>query len=229
MSNFGITERIEEINERISKAAASAGRDPSTVKVLGATKAQPVDKIREAYDAGLKLFGENRMQELLDKQPKLPSDAEWHFIGGLQRKKVSKVLPLVTMIQSLDSFILAEEINNKASGAGRTMPCLVQVNLDREATKGGIDPDELLPFVESLQKFSSIEIAGLMAIPAPVDEEGILRKSFQCLRALCEKIKEQIVPSCKELSMGMSRDFLIAVEEGATIVRLGESLFGERT
>ncbi|HLB59319.1 MAG TPA: YggS family pyridoxal phosphate-dependent enzyme, partial [Bdellovibrionota bacterium] len=169
-------------------------------------------------------FGENRLQELLGKDPLLPKDIEWHFIGRLQRRKVAKVLPMVSLIHSLDSLELAQEIEKRASALSRTARCLIEVNVDREPQKGGIDPENLMEFLREINKFSSLIPVGLMCIP----REGGRRVPFKALKQLGEKFRKYFSFSTVELSMGMSEDFEIAIEEGSTIVRIGEGLFGPR-
>ncbi|OGQ35508.1 MAG: YggS family pyridoxal phosphate enzyme [Deltaproteobacteria bacterium RIFCSPHIGHO2_12_FULL_43_9] len=217
--------RLYKIREEINAACKRAGRDPSSVKILGASKFQPIAVMLEAYEAGLRCFGENRAQELIEKREKLPPDIEWHFIGTLQRRKVSKIVPFVSCIHSLDSRELAVEINKVALETKKRVNCLIEINIDKEESKGGIDPEALGPFLEFVRSFNGIQVQGLMSIPAPMNPG---RDSFRKLKLLSGLVKEKLDISHIELSMGMSHDFIEAVEEGSTIVRIGEALFGPR-
>lgn len=220
-----VKRRLERIKNEIDSACMRIGRDPSTVKILGASKEQRVSVILEAYKAGLRVFGENRVQELIEKREKLPSDIEWHFIGTLQRKKVSKIVPFISCIHSLDSEELAIEINKRAEAAKRIVECLIEINIDKEQSKGGIVPEDLDSFLEFIEPLNWIKIRGLMAIPSP---QASRKSAFKRLRLLSETYATRLNVSCIELSMGMSDDFIDAVEEGSTIVRIGGALFGQR-
>jgi len=228
MSEWSIRDKYNAILERVAAASEKSGRDFSEIKILGASKAQSVERLQEAYEAGLRTFGENRLQELEAKIPALPKDIEWHFIGKIQRKKVAKIVPRVTLIQTLDSISLAEEIDRRSEVLGKVMNCLIQVNIDREETKGGVDPENLEQFVSECTKFKSLKIVGLMSIPQPQQDSEGRRGSFSEMRLLQEKLKDILSIQDLELSMGMSEDFDVAIEEGATIIRLGSILFGPR-
>lgn len=217
--------RLEKIKQEIKAACNKVGRDPSAVKILGASKEKPATLLKAAYDAGLKCFGENKVQDLLSKHLELPRDIEWHFIGHLQRNKVSKILPFVNCIQSLDREELALEINKRAEEIKKRVDCLIEVNIDLEKSKSGIEPDYLPNFLNLLKPLKGIRIVGLMAIPAPLPGN---REAFKKMKKLSGVLKKDLQLFHVELSMGMSHDFVEAIEEGATIVRIGEALFGPR-
>lgn len=220
-----VRERLNKIREEINAACKRVGRDPSSVKILGASKLQPISVMLEAYEAGLRCFGENKVQELLEKKEKLPSDIEWHFIGALQRRKVSKIVPFISCIHSVDSEGLAAEINKVAVEKEKRVNCLIEINIDNEESKGGIAPQALGAFLDFTKSLSGIRIVGLMSIPDPM-KSG--RDAFKRLKLLSGAVKEKLDISRIELSMGMSHDFIEAVEEGSTMVRIGEALFGQR-
>jgi pyridoxal phosphate enzyme (YggS family) len=221
-------ENLNSIQQRIGAACARAGRDVSSVTLLAVSKTHPPETIREAIEAGQLSFGENKIQEAKAKIPLCPGRARWQFIGHLQSNKVRDAVELFEMIQGVDSLAIAQEISKRAVQAAKTMPILLEVNVAGEASKFGYKPEQLLAELNELNALPKIEIHGLMAIPpfTPVPEKA--RPYFQRLRELkaeCEKILGVPLP---QLSMGMSGDFEVAIEEGATIVRVGTALFGER-
>ena len=221
-------ENLNSIRQRIAAACARAGRDESSVTLLAVSKSQPPETIRAAVDAGQIFFGENKIQEAKAKIPLSPSRAHWQFIGHLQSNKVRDAVELFEMIQGVDSLALAREISKRAAQAAKTMPILLEVNVAGEASKFGYKPEQLLVELTELNALPRLEVHGLMAIPpfAPVAEKS--RPYFQRLRELkaaCEKILGAPLP---QLSMGMSGDFEVAIAEGATMVRVGTALFGER-
>ena len=221
-------ENLNSIRQRIAAACARAGRDESSVTLLAVSKSQPPETIRAAVDAGQIFFGENKIQEAKAKIPLSPSRAHWQFIGHLQSNKVRDAVELFEMIQGVDSLALAREISKRAAQAAKTMPILLEVNVAGEASKFGYKPEQLLAELTELNALPRLEVHGLMAIPpfAPVAEKS--RPYFQRLRELkaaCEKILGAPLP---QLSMGMSGDFEVAIAEGATMVRVGTALFGER-
>ena len=201
-------------------------------KLIAVSKTQPVEKIMEAYRAGQRMFGENKVQELLAKRPLLPSDIEWHLIGHLQTNKVKSIVPFVTMIHAVDSERLADEINKQAMKAGRTVDCLLQVHIASEETKFGFDRDELLSFLRhpGISDFTHISFKGLMGMATLTEDEDQIRREFRGLRQLFDEARKVQSPALamSELSMGMSGDFAIALEEGSTMVRVGTSIFGSR-
>jgi pyridoxal phosphate enzyme (YggS family) len=219
---------LSSIRERISAACERAGRDPATVSLLAVTKTHPPEVVAEAARFGLTLFGENKVQEAKAKIPLCPGRLCWHMIGHLQSNKCREAVELFEMIQSVDSLHLAEEINKRAEQASKTMPILLEVNAVGEASKFGYRSEQLLSDLPQLNALSRLEIHGLMTVPpySPVAER--VRPVFQQLRELKEKCEEVLGAPLPHLSMGMSGDFEVGIEEGATIVRIGSALFGER-
>ncbi len=202
-------------------------------RLVAVSKTHPVEKIREAYGAGQRIFGENKVQEMVDKQPQLPADVEWHLIGHLQRNKVKYVAPFVTLIHAVDSLRLLEEIDKQGAKCGRTIHCLLQVFIASEETKFGLDPGEVIALVNgnNLDPLSHVHIDGLMGMATLTDNREQIRSEFKTLKSLFDKLKSSPLPanvSMKELSMGMSADYEIALEEGSTLVRIGTAIFGER-
>jgi len=225
---MSLAENLESIQQRIRAACARAGRDANSVTLLAVSKTHPPETIQAAVDCGQFLFGENKIQEAKAKIPLCPGKARWQFLGHLQSNKVRDAVELFEMIQGVDSLNVAKEISKRAEQAAKTMPVLIEVNVAGEASKFGYAPEKLLAELNELNALPRIEIHGLMAIPpfAPVPEKS--RPYFQRLRELkieCEKILGVPLP---HLSMGMSGDFEVAIEEGATLVRIGTALFGER-
>jgi len=222
-------ERLELVLERIRRACARAGRNPGEVRLLGATKTVPPEKIKAFYECGLKLFGENRAQEFLKKYEALKElPIEWHFIGRLQSNKVKYLINKVKLVHSLDRRSLADEIQKRARKAGLTQDVLIEVNLGNEESKGGVKPEELEQLFEYALNLPNLRVLGLMAIPPYEEDPEKVRPYFARLRELKEKLEERYGVKLPHLSMGMSHDFEVAVEEGATIVRIGTLLFGER-
>ncbi|MBS1950317.1 MAG: Pyridoxal phosphate-containing protein YggS [Cytophagales bacterium] len=202
-------------------------------QLVAVSKTQPVEKIKEAYDAGQRIFGENKVQELCAKQPLLPPDIQWHLIGHLQTNKVKQVVPFVSLIHSVDSFKLLDEINKQAKNAGRVINCLLQVHIAKEETKFGFDKNELMELVQSekIGSLHSVHIVGLMGMATFTNNEDEVRHEFRLLKNFFEKIKATrcLNIEMKELSMGMSQDYELAIEEGSTLVRVGSAIFGSRT
>ncbi len=221
-------ERLEEWRERLEEACASAGREPGSVRLMGACKKVPPERLREFVEAGLTLLGENRVQEARVKVPVLSGGVEWHFIGGLQRNKVKEAVRLFDCIHSIDGVELGEEVSKRAVEAGRVVRVMVEVNVAGEASKHGVPPDVVEPLALALNGMPSLEVVGLMSVPPAVEDPEKARPYFARLRE-CKKVVESntglVLP---ELSMGMTHDFRQAVAEGATIVRIGTGLFGAR-
>ena len=226
-----IRENIESIRKRIADAAKRAGRDADDIKLIAVTKTVDVDKVEEAIAAGALDAGENKPQELARKYEVLGDKIRWHQIGSLQTNKVKYIIDKVCMIHSLDREGLAEEIDKRASKIGRVIDCLVQVNISGEESKHGMSREEVEPFVRLVaEKYPNIKIKGLMTM-APFDaERDEIRKVFRDLKVLSDEINNMNIGNVemKELSMGMTNDFEIAVEEGATMVRVGTAIFGKR-
>jgi len=224
-----VTERVREIQRRIEAAARRAGRDPTEITLVGASKRQPVERLLEARDAGVRVLGENRVQEALAKVPQVPG-VRWHMIGRLQRNKARKAVEVFELIHSLDSLRLAETLDRLGMERGRPVECLVEVNVGGEESKGGVAPAELPAFLEAIAGREGLQVLGLMTIPPwREDPEGV-RPYFRLLRELAEEAAARRLPgvTMRELSMGMSHDFEVAIEEGATFVRIGTALFGPR-
>ncbi len=220
---------LERVRERIFKACERSGRNLNEVKLLGATKTVPSSVIRDFYECGLRLFGENRVQEFLKKFEDLKDlDIEWHFIGQLQSNKVKYIIDKVELIHSLDRESLLEEINKRAKKLNKKQKVLIEVNIGKEGTKGGVYPEEVKPFSEKVLASENVELLGLMTIPPYSENPEDSRKYFIEMRKIKENIERDFGIKLKELSMGMSQDFEVAIEEGATIVRIGTLLFGER-
>ena len=224
-----LTANLEAIRLRIRAACERAGRDPNSVTLLAVTKTHPPETVREAVEAGQLFFGENKVQEAKAKIPQCPGKARWHFIGHLQSNKCRDAVELFEMIESVDSLELAQEINKRAEQASKRMPVLLEVNVAGEGSKFGYKPEQLLADLEALNSLSRIEIHGLMAVPpwTPVAENS--RPYFCKLRDLKQRAEAALGAPLPHLSMGMSGDFEVAIEEGATIVRVGTALFGPRT
>lgn len=224
-----IQDQLGEIRNAIAGAAARAGRTAESITLLAVSKTFPVSDIMQAYADGQRIFGENRLQEAMEKMPQMPQDCEWHLIGPLQRNKVRKALEQgFALIQAVDSMKLAATISRIAGELGITARILLEVNIDGEASKHGFTPQQLEEEWEALTELPGLDIRGLMCIPAPVDDPQDARPAFAALRTLAEKLRERGPLPLPELSMGMSHDFEVAVEEGATIVRVGSAIFGKR-
>lgn len=226
-----VADRVRLVLAAVRRAEARAGRLPGTVRLVAATKSVSADRIREGVDAGLSVAGENRLQEALDKMSALASSpVRWHFIGHLQRRKVRSLIGRFDLIHSVDSIELAQEIDRRSGEAGLAQDVLLEVNLGGEPTKTGFGPDELIEKIPAVAPLPHVRIRGLMAIPPPTSKAEQARPFFRFLRDLAGRIAEMRIPSVAmaELSMGMSNDYEIAIEEGATLVRVGAALFGNR-
>jgi pyridoxal phosphate enzyme (YggS family) len=225
---MGLAENLQVIQERIRNAAARAQRDPATITLLAVSKTHPPDSVTEAARLGLVVFGENKVQEAKAKIPLCPGKLQWHMIGHLQSNKCRDAVALFQMIQSVDSLPLAEELNKRADQAARTIPILLEVNIVGEASKFGYKPADLLADFKALNELPRLEIHGLMTIPpwSPIPEKA--RPIFTRLRTLKEECEQILGAPLPHLSMGMSGDFEVAIEEGSTMVRIGSAIFGER-
>lgn len=206
---------------------------PHNVTVVAVSKFHPASMIREAYDSGQRVFGESRVQELLIKQQELPNDIEWHFIGGLQRNKVKQIAPFISLIHSLDSERLMLEIEKQGAVNNRTIPCLLQIHIAREETKSGFSPDECRQFLLKgiWKECRHVQIAGVMGMATFTKNVTQLKTEFRLLKSLFGEYKAAFFseePAFKEISMGMSGDYPVAIEEGSTMVRLGTVIFGQR-
>ena len=216
------------IQQRIQAACARAGRDAQSVMLLAVSKTHPAEAIGEAVRGGQVLFGENKVQEAKAKIPSSPGRARWHFIGHLQSNKVRDAVELFEMIQSVDSLALAQEISKRCEQASKEMPVLLEVNLAGESSKFGYNPERLLAELKQLNSLPRIAVQGLMTIPPFSTEPEKSRPHFRRLRELKSQCEDILGAPLPHLSMGMSGDFEIAIEEGATIIRVGTALFGPR-
>lgn len=204
---------------------------PSGVKLIAVSKMQSIEAIKEAYTLGQRDFGESRPQELEKKATELPSDIRWHFIGHLQSNKIKLIIPYTYLVHSIDSIRLLESLNNACEKQNRSIKCLLQVHIAKEYTKQGFSQEEILGMIPSIKngEYKHIEFSGLMGMATNTTNEEIVRKEFYQLKQLQLCIQEKIVPTTfSELSMGMSNDYHIAIEEGSTMVRVGSAIFGER-
>ncbi|UCS95555.1 YggS family pyridoxal phosphate-dependent enzyme [Echinicola marina] len=221
---MSIKENLSDLKSQFKK------RDCLLVAV---SKTKPVSDIQEAYDAGIRDFGENKVQELVDKHPQLPDDIQWHMIGHLQRNKVKYIAPFIHLIHGVDTFKLLKEINKQAKKAERTIPCLLQVHIAKEETKFGFNEEEILELLEegAFVELENVRIIGLMGMATNTNDENQVRSEFAWLKGFLDQLNTKNLPNnfaLKELSMGMSGDFLIAQEEGSTMVRVGSAIFGKR-
>src|SRR5437762_6859115 len=224
-----IAENLARVRQEIVEAAAKAGRGPGEIELVAITKAHPAEKVREAIDAGQRLFGESRVQEARAKIPELPSSLRWHFVGHLQKNKIRHALPLFELFHSVDSLALAQEMNRIAGEEGLHPRVLLEVNVAGEGSKFGFKPETLRAEMESLLALPRLSILGLMTIPPIAEEAEASRKHFVQLRELRDRLQTEFHVDFARLSMGMTQDFAIAVEEGATLVRVGTAIFGERS
>jgi len=207
-----------------------AGKD---CRLIVVSKTHPVEKIKEGYEAGQRIFGENKVQELVAKQAELPKDIEWHMIGHLQSNKAKQLVPVVSLIHSVDSLKLLEEINKQAKKINRVVPCLLQVHIAKEETKFGFDENEVIDLIQSgkIDSLDSVKVTGLMGMATFSENKEQVRNEFKSLKKLFDRIAKMNLPAnmeMKELSMGMSQDYQIAIEEGSTLVRIGTAIFGSR-
>jgi len=220
---MSIQRNIEEIRKHI----------PAHVKLVCVSKFHPNETLLEAYQCGERVFGESKVQELCGKQESLPTDISWHFIGHLQSNKIKFIVPFVELIHGVDSYKLLEEINKQALKAGKTVNCLLQIHIAKEETKFGFSAEELIQTLSEgkWKALSGINICGLMGMATYTDNREQIRNEFKGLKGLLDLVKEQYFseyPTFCELSMGMSDDYLLAIEEGSTLVRIGSSIFGHR-
>jgi PLP dependent protein len=223
-----LAENLRTVRHRIETACARAGRDPGTVTLLAVTKSQPPESVAEAARLGLVVFGENKVQEAKAKIPLCPSRLRWQMIGHLQTNKCREAVDLFEMVQSVDSLRLAEELNKRADQAAKTLPILLEVNAVGEASKFGYRPEQLLAELKELNALRRLEIHGLMTVPPWTPDPQKVRPVFRQLRDLRARCEQILGAPLPHLSMGMTGDFEVAIEEGATVVRIGTALFGER-
>lgn len=229
MFKISIKDNLEDINKRIEKAKLTAGRSDE-VKLIAVTKTVEVETIKEALELGVTDIGENRVQELEKKMPLLGADVNYHMIGHLQSNKVKYIIDKVKLIHSLDRMSLAKEIDKRAKENNIIANTLIQVNVAEEESKFGLKIEDVIPFVEEIQKFNNIRVKGLMTIAPFSYDENLLRKVFRTMADIKEDIKDRNYEnvSMDYLSMGMTNDFEIAIEEGANLIRVGTAIFGKR-
>ncbi len=224
---MAIADNLEQLNGRIKKAAERSGRDPGEITLIAVTKTFPAETILQAIQAGVRIIGENRVQEAKEKFACIGDQVEWHLVGHLQTNKVKDALKIFSMIHSLDSLHLAQEIEKRAE---KPVRCLIEVNTSKEQTKFGIEPGELFKFYESLKALKKVEVQGLMTIGpgwAITDPEAS-RPCFKLLRDLRDELSQANDAQLPVLSMGMTSDYEVAIEEGSTVIRVGTAIFGQR-
>lgn len=228
--NTIIGENIQAVEEAIEDACRRSGREREAVTLIAVSKTKPLSMLREAYEAGARDFGENKVQELMDKIPEMPSDVRWHMIGHLQRNKVKYIIGKTKLIHSVDSLRLAKQIDEESKKAGIVSNILIEVNVAGEESKFGVSMEETLPLISEISKMENIKILGLMTIAPYVENPEENRNYFQKLNQLKVDIASKNIDNvCMEvLSMGMTNDYEVAIEEGATMVRVGTGIFGER-
>lgn len=204
----------------------------SEVTLVAVSKTKPIELLQEAYDLGIRDFGENKVQELVEKQQVLPNDIRWHMIGHLQRNKVKYIAPFVHLIHSVDSLRLLREINKQAVKNNRVISCLLQVHIAREESKFGLSMDEINEqFIHDVSELTNVEVTGLMGMATFSDDEALVRSEFKSLKNLFDNLAQKELPSnlrMNTLSIGMSGDFRLAIKEGSTMIRVGSSIFGAR-
>ena len=225
-------ERFSKIEEKVAEAARKAGKSRDDIKIIAVSKTHPAEYITDAMKAGLSVFGENYAQEMRDKHAYFEEQGlehpEWHFIGHLQRNKVKYVAPFIRMIHAVDSVRLARKIDSEAEKSNRKIDILLQVNTSGEESKFGCDPGEIFNLAEEALRFDNINIKGLMTICSFTNDGITNKREFELLRKLKDEVNTKFSLDLKELSMGMTNDYELAVEEGATMVRIGTAIFGER-
>ncbi len=225
-----IEENIQNVKENIAKSAEKAGKNPEEIVLVAVSKTVEPERIREALKCGINIIGENRVQEAEEKFKQIPDEFEKHLVGHLQTNKAKKAVELFDMIQSLDSLKLAEELSKRALQKGKIMDVLVETNTSAESTKYGLKPDEVLDFVKQISSFEGIKVKGLMTVGLFSSDLDLVRPCFKELKGLFHELKDENIPNIemKYLSMGMTQDYEVAIEEGANMVRIGTAIFGGR-
>lgn len=226
-----VKENLEQVQKRITQSAERALREPSEIVLVGATKSVDLARIKAAIEAGLQHIGENYAQEAWAKYQQIGDKVTWHFIGHLQTNKAKTVVRFCRFVQSLDRVALSEELSKRAAQAGKEILCLVEVNIGGEETKSGVTPEEVEGFIRRAAKLPNIKIVGLMAMPPYFPDPEQVRPYFRQMRKLFERLSKLDIPSVemRYLSMGMSHDFDVAIEEGSNMVRIGTAIFGHRS
>ena len=225
---MGLEENYYAVTEGIRKAAEKADRDPSSVRLVAVSKKQDSEKLRVLWNCGQRIFGENRVQEARIKIPEMPSGGEWHFIGGLQTNKAKEAVEWFDVIESVDRLDLANELHKRAEVAGKKLRVFLEVNVGGEAAKHGCAPGKAGELLAQVRPFSRLEVQGLMAIPPFREDPENARTFFRKLREIRDQLEQEAGVALPELSMGMSHDYVVAIAEGATLVRIGTALFGPR-
>lgn len=225
-----LKENLEEVERRIAAACERAGRKRDEVTLIAVSKTKPVSAIREIMDCSVVDFGENKVQEMCKKMEEIREPLHWHLIGHLQRNKVKYIAGKAYLIHSVDSLRLAKEIQKEAEKCGKVCPVLVEINIGGEESKDGIPKEEAIPLIREIAELSCVQVRGLMTIAPPVEKPEDARGYFKEMRELFQAVEAEQIPGVemKELSMGMTGDFEVAIEEGATMVRVGTAIFGER-
>ena len=225
-----VTENLKVVEEKIAEACRRSGRKREDVTLIAVSKTKPVSMIEEAYHAGIRVFGENKVQELTEKYDQLPSDIHWHMIGHLQRNKVKYIIDKAKLIHSVDSLRLMETINREAEKRQLKAKVLLEVNMAKEDTKFGLMPEEVMGFIDKVPEFPNISVEGLMTIAPNTENPETNRQIFSALRKLSVDIADKNIDNIHMgvLSMGMTNDYEVAIEEGATMVRVGTGIFGKR-
>lgn len=228
MRSLSVIENLKEIKAKVEEACEKSKRKPEEITLIAVTKYVDNDRAQEVVDLGVHHIGENRDDQFLKKQEAIGEQAVWHFVGTLQSRKVRNIIHKVDYIHSLDRLSLAKEINKRAD---KPIKCFVQVNVSGEKTKHGLAVEEVLPFVEKIEPFENIKVIGLMTMAEHTDDEAVIRETFRKLKSLQEEVIALNISNapCEHLSMGMSNDYTIAIEEGATFIRIGSSLVGTNT
>ena len=220
-----ITENLEQVRKNIEEACRAVNRDPGEVTLISVSKTKPVSMLQEAYDAGSRDFGENKVQEIMDKYPQLPSDIRWHMIGHLQRNKVKYIIDKVTLIHAVDRYSLLKEIEKQAAKRDLEMPVLIQVNIAKEESKHGFEVEEIDEVFNSLKDYPHVKVRGLMMM-APHIESSETEKYFKMTQELLQRLqKDYPMYQLDQLSMGMSNDYHEALKHGSTMIRIGSALF----
>lgn len=225
-----IKEQLESVEKKICRACERSGRSRGEVTLIAVSKTKPIEDLKEAYAHGARYFGENKVQEITEKYPQMPEDVKWHMIGHLQRNKIKYIIDKVALIHSVDSLRLAEAIQSEAAKHQVTMPILIEVNVAEEESKFGLSVEETLPLIEQVSTMENLRVQGLMTIAPYVDDPEENRWVFRKLKKLSVDISRKNINNVTMcvLSMGMTGDYEVAIEEGATMVRVGTGIFGER-
>ncbi|MFC1670828.1 YggS family pyridoxal phosphate-dependent enzyme [Spirochaetota bacterium] len=225
---MSLADNYKRIEELISAAAQSSGRNSEDIELVAVSKTISTNIIQEAIDSGIRLFGENRIQEAKNKISQLNGDYSFHLIGHLQSNKSKDAVKLFNLIHSIDKISTAIKVNSEAEKINKVQKILIQVNSSGENTKNGVEPEETINFVRRIAELNNIEVLGLMTMAPFTDNSELIRKSFRLTKIILDKINDELNLNLKELSMGMSQDFELAIKEGATMVRVGTAIFGER-